>query len=209
MTWGPFVTTLGYAALTGTHMLSMWGMPLFSLVGLWLVYRFWPAVGSLELRRVGQGALLSFVTALLLYGGTVMLPPYFVGHAKTVAFPSVQLAEQVAAIWHQHYEQPLPYVAGARELAARVTVYGKDHPVPYFEWSPNASPWVKVENLRRQGAVFVWDADVLGDQVPADALKAYPELQSPRVVELQWHTRAAIKPVRIGVAVLSPVSNTN
>lgn len=207
VTWGPFVTTLGYAALTGTHMLSMWGMPLFSFVGLWLVYNFWPSMEALELRRAGQGALFSFFAALISYVGTVILPPYIIGHAKTVSFPSVQLAEQVAHVWHQHYEQPLSYVAGARELAARVTVYGKDHPVPYFEWNSDASPWVNTENMRRQGAVFVWDAGVLGDQVPADALKSFPQLQSPTVVELKWHTRVDIKPMRIGLAILSPMVN--
>jgi 4-amino-4-deoxy-L-arabinose transferase-like glycosyltransferase len=207
VTWGPLATTVGYAALTGSHMLSMWGMPLFSFVGLWLVYQLWPDLSQQHMQRIGHGALFSFFIALTLYLGTVILPPYLIGHAKTVSFPSLQLAEEANRLWHQHYEQPLPYVVGARDLAGRVTVYSKNHPVPYFEWSSEASPWVNKESLRRQGAVFVWDARVTGDQVPAEAMQAFPRLQNQVVLDLKWHTRADVRPVRIGFALL-PAEST-
>jgi 4-amino-4-deoxy-L-arabinose transferase-like glycosyltransferase len=207
MTWGPFLATLGFAAVTGSHMLSMWGMPLFSLVGLWLVYSLRPSIEMLEWRRLTQGALLSFFSALALYIGTVILPPYVDGHAKTVSYPSVELAERVAQLWQQSYPQPVPFVAGTRQLAARVAVYGKDHPVPFFDWDAAACPWVETEKMRREGAVFVWDADEFGDQLPLSVLKAYPQLHASTIVELRWHSGASLKPVRVGLALLPIASH--
>lgn len=204
VSWGPFISTLIYSALTGTHMLSMWGMPLFCLVGLWLVFFLRPPVETIQIRKLIQGTLVCFFSALIVYSGTVILPPYWVGHAKTVSFPSLQLAEKVSEFWHQHYKQPLPYIAGHRELSARVCVYDHEHPVPYFEWSSEASPWVDTQKLQREGAIFLWNTDVLGDKIPADALKAFPQLQSPVIVELKWQTRVALKPVRVGLAILPP-----
>jgi 4-amino-4-deoxy-L-arabinose transferase-like glycosyltransferase len=202
VTWGPFITTLGYAAVTGTHMRSMWGMPLFSFVGLWLVYSLRPSVEALELRRSAYGALLSFFAALVVYAGTVILPPYVVGYAKTVSYPSVELAELVSQVWHQYSQQPLPYVAGSRDLAVRVAVYGKDHPSPLFDWNTQLSPWIDIGKMQQQGAIFVWDAEILGNQVPQEVLKAYPQVQAATIFELREHTKALLKPVRVGIAVL-------
>ncbi len=206
MTWGPFATTLAYAAFTGTHMRSMWGMPLFSFVGLWLVFSLWPRIDELRYRRLIHGALLSFFVALISYIGTVFLPPYIDGHAKTVSYPSVELAALVGQVWHQHYNSPLPYVAGTRQLAARVAVYADDHPVPFFDWDPSVSPWVNVEKMQRDGAVFVWDAAAFGDDVPLEVRKTYPRLMASSIVEIPWHTKAAVKPIRVGVALLPPES---
>jgi len=208
MTWGPLATTLAYSALTGTHMRSMWGMPLFSCVGLWLVYTLGPALDEVRNRRLMYGAFLSFFTALIAYIGSVILPPYVDGHAKTVSYPSVELAALVSSVWQQHYQTPLPFVAGTRQLAARVAVYAPAHPVPYFDWDSAVSPWVNIEKMQHDGAVFVWDAQAFGDDVPAEVRTAYPRLQSSTVVEIPWHTRASIKPVRVGVALLPAADKT-
>lgn len=203
MAWGPLLTTLAYAAVTGTRMHSMWGMPLFSFAGLWLVCRFWPAIGELELRRASSGALFSCFMALVIYSSSVLLPPYLSGHAKKVSYPAVELAELVEWVWHQHHAQALPFVAGTpRELAATVAVYSKEHPIPFFDWDAVVCPWVDIDKMRRQGAVFVWDAEVFGNAVPVNIRKAYPQVGSPTVFELAWHTKATIRPVRVGIALL-------
>lgn len=204
MTWGPFLTTLGYAAISGTHMRSMWGMPLFSLVGLWLVYSFWPTLETLELRRLTIGSLVCFFSSLLIYLGTVILPPYWIGNAKIVSYPSQELANVVGEVWHKEFQKPVPFVAGTRQLAARVAVYGKDHPVPFFDWDYEASPWVDLVKMQHEGAVFVWDAEAFGEQVPSHVLQAFPSLLGASIFELSWHTKASIKPVRVGIAVLPP-----
>ncbi len=209
MTWGPFITTLGYAAISGTHMRSMWGMPLFSLVGLWLVYTFWPTFERYELRRLTQGSLMCFFSSLILYVGTVIVPPYWLGHAKIVSYPSQELANAVIELWHKDYQQPLPFVAGTRQLAARVNVYGNEHPIPFFDWDNEASPWVDTEAMRRTGAVFVWDAEAYGDQVSDEVRQAYPSLRKTNIVELPWHTKASVKPVRVGIALLPPSGGTS
>ncbi len=204
MTWGPFITTLGYAAFSGTHMRSMWGMPLFSLVGLWLVYSFWPSLESIDLRRLIGGGLAAFFAMLIFYSGTVILPPYWIGHAKIVLYPSQELADLVADVWHKDYQKPLPFVAGTRQLAARVTVYGKEHPTPFFDWDSQTSPWVNLQKLRQEGAVFVWDAEAFGEQVPSEVQQAFPTLRQTSIHEIPWHTKASVHPVRVGVAVLPP-----
>ena len=110
--------------------------------------------------------------------------------------------------WKAHsVEEKRAFVAGTRQLAARVAVYGKDHPVPFFDWDAAACPWVDAEKMRREGAVFVWDADEFGDQLPLSVLKAYPKLHASTIVELQWHSGASLKPVRVGLALLPIASH--
>lgn len=204
MSLGPFATTLFYAAFTGTQMRSMWGTPLFSLLGLFLVYYFTPQTNNLKKYFTAFASF--FVVSLLGYVSLVTVSPYFLGYAKNEFFPSQQMAQDLTKLWHDQTGKPLTYVAGPRRLAARINVYSHDHPTPFFDWNKNTCPWISDEQLHHKGALFLWDAKKNNGHLPDYIIARYPGLKGLKPHEYSWQTHAeGLSKVAIGVAILPPI----
>lgn len=202
MALGPFVTSILYSAFTGTLLRSMWGTPLFSLVGILLVMTFSPDVESKK--RYLMSYLGFALAALVTYISLVTVSPYILGYAKNEFYPSQKIALDVDKLWLQHYHKPLEYVAGPRRLSARVAVYSKAQPIPYFEWSKATSPWVSEQDLQSKGAIFLWDTERYGDKLPLSIRRRYPSAITLAPRSYKWQTGAIVPPVVVGLAILPP-----
>jgi len=204
MALGPLLTTVMYCAITGTQMRSMWGTPLFSLLGLLLVHLSLPQEQTLK-KYVFATASFFFIS-LVSYLSLVTISPYFLGYAKNEFYPSQQIANDVTKLWRNKTHQPLTYVAGPRRLSARVSVYSSDHPHPYFDWNSDASPWISQSKLNQKGAIFLWDVDKYGANLPDEIAERYPRAVThiPRIY--RWQTGAPnLSRVTIGIAILPPI----
>jgi len=203
MSLGPFLTVLMYSAVTGTQVRSMWGTPLFSLIGVLLVYLSQPDVKTLP--RLLMCYATYFVIALFSYVLMVTVSPYFLGYAKNEFYPSQAIALETTRLWHQHTQQPLAFVLGSRRLTARVAVYSADHPTPYFDLNPATSPWVDEARLSQQGAMILWDVHKWGPDLPKNIKSRYPHARKLQAHPFAWQTGAAhLRPVVIGMAFLPP-----
>ena len=77
------------------------------------------------------------------------------------AYPARRLARTAVAHWASATNCPLHYVEGSVFDAGLVSLYSGGH-IQVFD-SDHATPWLRAENLQRDGALFVLDE---GDPVP-------------------------------------------
>ena len=93
--------------------------------------------------------------------------------AKATDFPGRQLADIVTRQWHEKFGTPLLYVGGAdfgssgigEFPANNVAVYSSDRPHVIVHGDPRLSPWIDVTDVKRHGAVFVWQQHPLPDAI--------------------------------------------
>lgn len=199
---GPFVTAILYSAFTGTLLRSMWGTPLFSLLGILLVMTLPPAVESTRRYLISFLGVASI--AFISYVALVTVSPYFLGYAKNEFFPAQAVAADLENLWDQHYHKPFEYVAGPRRLSAGISVYSKAQPTAYFDWNLATSPWVSEQDMRAKGAIFLWDTARYGDKLPTSIRRRYPTAITFAPRRYKWQTGADVAPVVIGVALLPP-----
>ncbi len=114
--------------------------------------------------RLRQFAITLVLLSSLLFIVRMSTFTFFPRPQSDAFLPNKHIAHSMAKLWHQHYHQPLAYIAGSNYLIALLTPYLNDKPQPYFSWSKQQSPWINEEQLRKKGALFIWDevAIILG-----------------------------------------------
>jgi hypothetical protein len=202
---GPFVLTLLLSLFLGINLRAGWGMPLLSLWGILLVAFLQPAITVAKLRRFMAAVFLVMVLVLGGYG-------YSLTHSSTRSsanFPGRKIALAVTKQWHDAYHTKLAYVAGSRWVGGNIEFYSVDHPAVYIEWNSDRAPWVDVKEMRRKGAVFVWEVSA-GERMPRYLLAAFPRLGKQKVLSFSWYRdrQRRLMPVKIGIAMLPPDTAT-
>lgn len=215
---GPFVATLLLAALSGSRMDNNWFVPYFPLLGMMLVYWLKPVLTLARIRWFVLLWCVIFFGVLVGRYGTLWASPYL---QRTVSsksyFPAQAVANKLTALWRQRFQRPLAYIAGDHYLAAFVSVYAKDRPIPFMDWSLSESPWLDLRDLREKGAVFAWYADQSNKllfthygypEIPAEIKQRFPTVEYLGVYNFQPSTLAKVKEkVAIAIAVLPPSSS--
>ena len=207
VTLGPCLVYLAISALTGLRLLSGWGSPLWSYLGVGLLVWRQPAADPAVSRRFRRwlGALSIFW--LVLFAGQFTLGPWL-GHVRPEHFPGPTVAELVTATWHARFPGPLAVVAGDRGWADPVAFYSPDRPDVYDldDSDPVKNLGVDDASVRRRGAVLVWNARVSGPAVPAPWRARFPGVTPEPARALPWLTRAAVPPVELGWALVPPAA---
>ncbi|MCC5792646.1 MAG: glycosyltransferase family 39 protein [Legionellaceae bacterium] len=206
---GPWILTLGLCLLSGGHFPARWLTPYFFLSGL-LLFHFISV--PLTRRQLMQFALSLLLLSTVLFSAR-MLSFSVYGRPESDAFlPNQAIAARLQQLWEEKYHSPLPYLAGSHYLVALVTPYFQQPVQPFFSWNKQDSPWIDERELRRQGAIFIWDrkqqyvwdaSSRQYSQLPAAVLADYPALQ--RLPDLHVpRARGVGQAVTIGVAILPP-----
>jgi hypothetical protein len=99
---------------------------------------------------------------------------------------------------------PLAIVAGEPRTAAIVALGAPTRPSLYLDATPERTPWITMDDVRRKGAVVVWPNDDTRAQVPADIATRFPGLVAavPRAFERAVQGRLPL--LRIGWGVVRP-----
>jgi hypothetical protein len=160
ITWlvlGPFlVITLG-AALLGRFVVARWGYPMWSFAPLAVLLWLKPVVEMGALRRFAAAFMAVFVAIPVIYATIEIGEPFVrAGRPKATQFSGQVLADILTREWHERYGTPLTYVGGAEFAANTVAVYSPDHPHVVVHGEPDLSPWIDMGDLRRHGAILVW-----------------------------------------------------
>jgi hypothetical protein len=204
---GPFALTTLIALITGRLPVAMWGYPLWSFAPLAAIAWFGPAEESQQVRRFAAGFVAVFLAMPLAYAVVEGLEPVLRDRPKATQFPGRMLAEAVTRNWHEKFGSALPYVGGGEFTANNIAVYSPDRPHVIVHADLAKSPWVDRNDLRRRGAVIVWE----DGQIDAEALSRlrleYPgfDVQAPLTLPRQtFVSRDKVRPVRVHVALVPP-----
>ena len=113
------------------------------------------------------------------------------------------MADIVTREWHARYGTPLAYVGGSEFVANNVAVYSPDRPHVVVHGELGLSPWVDPAELRRHGAVLVWQEGMAGADL--DTLKAnFGDVDVQPALLLPRQTRFRVQPERIIYAFVPP-----
>jgi hypothetical protein len=70
---------------------------------------------------------------------------------------------------------------------------------------PKAAPWLSVQEIHRSGAVLLWDADELGDELPEIMRVHFPDAETQSPIVLMYPQLPKVRPGRIGLAFQPPI----
>jgi 4-amino-4-deoxy-L-arabinose transferase-like glycosyltransferase len=201
LAFGPGLTMIALAAVTGRGAVAMWGYPLWLFLGVWLVMASRVSFDTARLARiVGAWAIVFtiFVSAFIV--NYLVLPP--LDHRyRAVLFPGDKLVETLTARFHDVTGAPLRYVIGSMWDAGNLAHYSQDQPQVLIDGLPGRAPWIDLDDLRDKGAVLVWTQSD-PRQVPAvfAAITPGAELGAPFDLPM----RGGDGTVHVGWAILKP-----
>jgi hypothetical protein len=135
---------------------------------------------------------------------TVALPWLGVSYGASVARPAGAIGGFFAESFERRTGAPLSIVAGEPRTAALVALGAPSRPSLYLDATPERTPWITADDVRRKGAVVVWPNDDTRAQVPADIATRFPGLIAdvPRAFERGVQGRLPL--LRIGWGVIRP-----
>lgn len=197
---GPFLLTLLIGAVAGMHLRAGWGAPLLTFWTLILLVILQPQLTIARLQRFLLCGALLLITIVLAYCYSLTKA----GNQSSANYPGVMMAHNLTHQWHNTYHTRLEYVAGERWLAGNIAFYSTDDPSVYIDWNPKVSPWIKEEQLKQQGALFVWEITDNNFQIPSAIKQRFPNLENLQIQHYPWFRDKNGKPVILGVAMLPP-----
>src|SRR5207237_327750 len=92
-----------------------------------------------------------------IYAAVELAEPFIRDRPKATQFPGRRAAEQITAAWRARFGTPLVYAGGTEFAVNTLAVYSADRPHVVVHGDPRLSPWIDMNDLRRRGAVLVWE----------------------------------------------------
>jgi hypothetical protein len=167
--WAGIVVLIVMALAAGASLRNHWGVQGLQFFCLWLAWR-WQRRAAIDLRRLVGVALVIHGASLAWYAAEHEDPTTVLTSRRIdTMYPARRLARTAVAHWAATTECPLRYVEGSVFDAGLVSLYSGGQ-VMVFD-SDRATPWVRPEDLQRDGALFVLDQ---GDPVPDGVISVVP-----------------------------------
>ena len=200
---GPFLVTTLVAAALGRLAIIMWGYPLWSFAPLAALLWVRPAAEPRRLRWFAA-AFMGFMLAWpLVYAAVELGEPFVRDRPKATQFPGEIMADAITRAWRETYGTPLVYAGGTEFAVNNLAVYSSDHPHVLPHGEPTLAPWVDMSDLRRRGAVLVWEEGHLDARLDAWR-KTFSDFEVQPTLVLARQTWHPVKPARIVYAFVPP-----
>lgn len=207
--FGPLLLTLILGIANGNEYPSRWSTPYYFLIGIMMMLYLKPVLTRSRLKQFVRTLVLFSLGLFILRMGSFLIHP----RANSDQFlPNKMIAQTITKLWSERYNTPLSFIAGTHYLVALTTPYIPGAPKPYFDWSPQESPWINENELRKKGGIFIWDegrnytwdADSIRyASIPDDVWQRFPLLN--RLPVYTFHRLSKGKePVVVGIAILPP-----
>jgi hypothetical protein len=200
---GPFLVTTVVAAMLGRLAITMWGYPLWSFAPLAALLWLRPAA---DVRRLGWFAtafLGVFLAWPAIYAAVELGEPFVRDRPKATQFPGQIMADAITRSWTETYGTPLVYAGGTEFAVNNLAVYSPDHPHVLPHGEPALAPWVDTNDLRRRGAVLVWEEGHFDARLDAWR-KSFSDFEIQPTLVLARQTWHPVKPARIVYAFVAP-----
>ena len=201
---GPFLALLAISASMGFELRAEWGTPLWSFIGVFVLYHLRPVLTPKVLCRFTYA--FSTVAAILvaLFIGQFAVRPRFIGRPLRGQFPGQAIADYVTTQWVKRFGARLPIVAGDKWFANNIGFYSPDRPDVYTDLDPRKSPWTSDGEFEHKGGIIIWDAGRAGGALPDRWRNRFPGALVQPIVSFAWQTSARVPPVQIGWAFVAP-----
>ena len=201
LTFGPMVTLLIAAAITGGKLIGMWGYPFWLFLGLWIVLQ----AGKIRERErfITLGWVWVIVTACYAIALVIFMAvtPRLTDSYRAELYPGETIAKDLAARFKTETGEPVRYVIASMFDGGNVSHYATEQPRTIIDGSFKRAPWIDPADLKRHGALVVWVAPDTGripDNLRVLAGDAAP--RQPLVVPRRWGKAAAV----IGWTIVMP-----
>lgn len=193
-TFGSIGVTLVVGILLGTRLSSVWALPMFFSLPVFLLA---PIAGNaLEGRREIVPLVITVYCIGLLASGLIIRNVEDGEEKHYSHIPIAAVANALETAWAQQTDAPLMYVAGDKALSSGASFYGTSRPYAVIENSLRFTPWIKPEDLTQSGLAA---ACLEGQAECESALAAFPvHFQETRTVAVQgeagrvWNVRLHI-----------------
>jgi 4-amino-4-deoxy-L-arabinose transferase-like glycosyltransferase len=197
---GPLLLTVVLSAILGMKLRAGWGQPLFSLWGIIFISLVQPTIYPAQVYRFMILLFCLIGLSITGYSSALIRAP----EPSSANFPGKIIAAELTKDWQEKYHTPLHYVAGTRWIAGNIAFYSPDKPTVYIDWNKKFSPWIDEKQMKKTGAIFVWDLSD-GKTVPAAEIKArFAGLSNIETQHYTWLRNKNMPPIEILVAWLAP-----
>jgi hypothetical protein len=154
--------------------------------------------------------VLGFAWAGLLIVPAAFVPlliavlPWTAGIDLKIAQPARAMGRFFADSFERRTGQPLAIVTGDPGTAALIALSAPSRPSVLFDSTPERSPWVTADDIRKQGAIVVWLTNDTTPTPPPDIKAHFPDLvpEVPRAFDRPVQGRMPL--LRVGWAVIRP-----
>lgn len=157
---GPMGITLLFSLCSGAKINYSWVVPCFPLLPMLVLHHLRPMLNPVRVRCfLGSVIVMALVFGSVFLIRSVWWQAYGKDNCDYENYPGKELSAVLTKIWHDRYHSPLPYVIGDRESTCNLAVYSSDRPEAYFSANPKFSQWIDEEDIRKRGAILLWEAD--------------------------------------------------
>ena len=197
---GPISFSLFLSWVAMRPLRHMWGAPLWSFIGLFIVLLFKPVLTAQRLRQLARVWWGLFLLPILFFVLQKTYGTAFTGNEQNVHFPGQQLGTAVNTHWRNVTGKSLEYVIGDTWSAGNVAFYAEDRPSVIFTHRDlHISPWIDPAAVRRAGAVILWDVSEQGRTMPQDLRQRFPGAVFQHYLTVQGE-----RPHQFGIALIYP-----
>jgi Dolichyl-phosphate-mannose-protein mannosyltransferase len=177
LAFGPLAMCVAIGLLSGRHLQSGWAELSWSFISLYLIAQWRPPVDQPALRRllIGWCGITGIFVAAKIATEVFLVAQ---GYLMQSQFPGEQFSTMVARAWHEEVgTSPLSYVVGEFWSAGNVIMYSPEQPRLFEKGDPTHSPRVDPADIRRRGAVILFDPQARLNKQPT------PETSAPWLAE--------------------------
>lgn len=200
--FGPFLLTIVLSFVMGIKLRAGWGMPLMSFWTLLFMTWITPRLSATKIYALIAGTFIMMTAMLSVYSVSLIDS----SDTSSANFPGKEISATLTKEWQAKYHTPVSYIAGSRWIAGNISFHSSEHPAVWMEWDSVKSSWIDVEDLKKKGAIFVWDVSA-HESLPAEVAKAFPNLSTPVIMEFNWQRNTHdLPPIKLGVAFLPPAN---
>ena len=151
----PFLATIALGIVTYSQLSTIWGMPLWFLLG-WIVLSS-PGISARQVNTPRIAALVVlFWVILIVIAPVVNFASSVFRPAQRANMPLKETALAVTSAWHDATGgRPLRLVGGDDIFAPAMVFYSKDDPSWYDVADPAFTPWAGPDRIARDGVAIV------------------------------------------------------
>ena len=154
VTLTPVLMTVAFALISNTRIKDMWGMPMFTTLGLLIVMESGREWSISMLRR----AVLAASSLIILVGIGFVVHSYFIfgGQVPRTNWPMRALSNEAQALWMKSASSPLPIVGGTPWIAGLTAIETPLRRQVVIGETLDHSPWISADDIRTRGALFLF-----------------------------------------------------
>lgn len=206
--FGPLICSLIMCMLSGDYFPPRWSTPYFFATGIIIMGYLQPSISKKQMKDFTLTFILFSFTLFFIRIAHLSL---FSRAESDASLPNQEMAAALSKLWHSYSPTPLSYIAGSNYLVSLVTPYMDEQPKPYLSWDARTNPWVKEEDLRKKGALFIWDVgnNYIWDAnskayalIPQEVLNRFPNLTV--LPNYTFYRTSNHQKIIIGVGILPP-----